>query len=294
MDPISAGILVGGSLLGTGASLWANSINNRNQNRANERNYQAQKEFYQNSVLWRKQDAQRAGINPIYALGAQNANFTPSFESYNSTVGADIGNIANNTAMQFYQARQLKLQEDKQVEEVSYLKALTAKAQAETAKISEKPKVQATPTKADANGTVIGGDYFPYGKATRIKGTGLAFSPITENVGSITFADQQTFQGLGDARAESYLVRTLMEKIHVNFDSYYMNRIIRDLQKTGHAFGKAQNGKIIEIDLDTSAGMPSLWYQIKDAPKQQKTNLSVEKSASDAAQKIFDEYGYTD
>lgn len=41
--------------------------------------YQRQLEAAQNSVLWRIQDAQRAGVHPLYALGAQGVNLAPSF-----------------------------------------------------------------------------------------------------------------------------------------------------------------------------------------------------------------------
>ena len=77
----AAAASLGSGFLQAGATLWANNQNMKMQREMNERNYQAQKEFMQNGILWRKQDAERAGINPIYALGASGANFSPSFNA---------------------------------------------------------------------------------------------------------------------------------------------------------------------------------------------------------------------
>ena len=74
---------LGSGFLQAGATLWTNNQNMKLQREINERNYQAQKEFMQNGILWRKQDAERAGINPIYALGASGAQFSPSFQASN-------------------------------------------------------------------------------------------------------------------------------------------------------------------------------------------------------------------
>ena len=74
---------LGSGFLQAGATLWTNNQNMKLQREINEKNYQAQKEFMQNGILWRKQDAERAGINPIYALGASGAQFSPSFQASN-------------------------------------------------------------------------------------------------------------------------------------------------------------------------------------------------------------------
>lgn len=58
-----------------------NEANRASQEAANAANLTAQKEFAQNSILWRRNDARNAGINPIYALSANGASFTPSFTS---------------------------------------------------------------------------------------------------------------------------------------------------------------------------------------------------------------------
>lgn len=54
--------------------------NDSNRQAANENfilNRDLQKEFAQNSIQWRVDDAKKAGIHPLYALGAQGASYTP-------------------------------------------------------------------------------------------------------------------------------------------------------------------------------------------------------------------------
>lgn len=75
-----AGSFLSGALNFIG-NRYNNSRNIANQWAMNERNYNAQKEFYQNSIQWRKKDALNAGINPIYALGASSASFSPSYQA---------------------------------------------------------------------------------------------------------------------------------------------------------------------------------------------------------------------
>lgn len=45
---------------------------------AEDRSNALQKEFAQNGVSWRVQDAERAGIHPLYALGASGASYSPA------------------------------------------------------------------------------------------------------------------------------------------------------------------------------------------------------------------------
>lgn len=79
MEPISAGIAAAGSIIG---GLF--DANNAAKNRA------LQKEFAQNSIQWKVADAKKAGIHPLYALGAQTHSFTPVHTGLGSSL-ADAG-----------------------------------------------------------------------------------------------------------------------------------------------------------------------------------------------------------
>lgn len=108
--PYVAGAILAGGL----ANIYANQQNNKTnwarQQKMNERNYQAQKEFAQNSIQWRKQDALRAGINPIYALNATGANFSPSFQATGSNPNdySFLGQSAVQAVSAYQQTQQAK------------------------------------------------------------------------------------------------------------------------------------------------------------------------------------------
>jgi len=79
------GALIGGatSLIGgamqSGAQRDANNANIAAQEAANEKNYQAQKEFAQQGLRWKVEDAKASGLHPLYALGAPTTSFQASY-----------------------------------------------------------------------------------------------------------------------------------------------------------------------------------------------------------------------
>lgn len=93
---ISAGAGLLGGMMNNNANQQINAQNNAAQQavneaniaateRANEQNLAAQKEFAQHGLRWKTEDAARAGVHPLYALGAPAQSFSPSF------VGATSG-----------------------------------------------------------------------------------------------------------------------------------------------------------------------------------------------------------
>lgn len=83
-----------------GASLYTDHKNRESIAKANKQNLDYQKEFAQNGITWRVQDAVKAGLHPLAALGAQTTSFSPSFVpgDYSRTgealsrAGQNIGN----------------------------------------------------------------------------------------------------------------------------------------------------------------------------------------------------------
>lgn len=90
---------IAGSLTDAAGSILGGSISDkRNQAYANQmwqKNYNAQKEFAQNSIQWRVQDAKKAGIHPLYAMG-QTPGYTPSDSSFSSAYGEGVSRAMNS------------------------------------------------------------------------------------------------------------------------------------------------------------------------------------------------------
>lgn len=73
-----------GPAIAAGASLLGGWMNSKATERANEQaaahaaqQYANQKEFAQQAIKWKVNDAKRAGIHPLYALGAQTTSYSP-------------------------------------------------------------------------------------------------------------------------------------------------------------------------------------------------------------------------
>lgn len=73
-----------GPLIAAGASLAGGYMAKQSQDDANDiarqnaaNNIQLQKEFAENAIKWKVDDATRAGIHPLYALGASTTSFSP-------------------------------------------------------------------------------------------------------------------------------------------------------------------------------------------------------------------------
>lgn len=74
-----------GPIIGAAAGLIGAGMNSAKQDKINRDNANLQREFAQNSIQWRVEDAKRAGIHPLAALGASGYSASPS------SVGADNG-----------------------------------------------------------------------------------------------------------------------------------------------------------------------------------------------------------
>lgn len=84
-----------GDILGAVGSVAGGLLGNSAAKKAAKQNYQQQKEFAQNSLQWKAQDAEKAGISKVFAMGAPTASFTPSSVGGNfdflGSAGQNIG-----------------------------------------------------------------------------------------------------------------------------------------------------------------------------------------------------------
>lgn len=73
------------AIIGAAASLAGGLLNNKSAEKANKqaeanalRQEALQKEFAQSGIQWKVQDAAKAGIHPLYALGANTVSYSPT------------------------------------------------------------------------------------------------------------------------------------------------------------------------------------------------------------------------
>lgn len=66
-----------GAIIGAIASAAGGYMNAQASQANAQRNIDLQREFAQNAISWKVRDAERAGIHPLYALGASTTSFSP-------------------------------------------------------------------------------------------------------------------------------------------------------------------------------------------------------------------------
>lgn len=91
-----------GNLIAAGSSLLGGLFGNKSAAKQQKQNIAQQKEFAQSGIQWRVEDAKKAGIHPLYALGAQTHSFAPNpvFDSMGpalASAGQDIGRAVSAT-----------------------------------------------------------------------------------------------------------------------------------------------------------------------------------------------------
>lgn len=105
--------LLGATLLGGGMGLLGGGINALFNRKANRQNEQAQRDFAQHGVQWKVEDAKRAGIHPLYALGANTTSFSPSYVG-DSSIGNSLQNMGQDVS------RAMIAQTDQKTRDIAY------------------------------------------------------------------------------------------------------------------------------------------------------------------------------
>lgn len=79
-----------GDLIGAAASMFGGIMGQKSQQKMAQQNIDLQKQFAQQGIQWKVNDAKAAGIHPLYALGAQTHSFAPV--SVGDSIGPAIAN----------------------------------------------------------------------------------------------------------------------------------------------------------------------------------------------------------
>lgn len=104
---LAAAIPAAASLIGGLINKSSADSARRSQEQMAAQNIALQREFAQNGIQWKVEDAKKAGIHPIYALGGSTHSFSPVSSSFTadtsmgaamSAVGQDIGRAVSATS----------------------------------------------------------------------------------------------------------------------------------------------------------------------------------------------------
>lgn len=89
MDPI-----ITGGLISAAASLFGGRKSQKSNEAMAREQVKLQKEFAQHGIRWKVEDAKAAGLHPLYALGAQTAQYSPV--TVQDSVGASIADAGQH------------------------------------------------------------------------------------------------------------------------------------------------------------------------------------------------------
>lgn len=143
-DPIGTVVDVAGNILGNVTSSKNAQTSADAALQAAKINTEYQKEFAQQGIRWRVDDAKEAGLHPLAALGAQTPSYTPSFsmDAFNQPSSDALGSGLRALGQNISRAKQVKMLEQERVldnawksAQIERLKADTALAQAQAAKM---------------------------------------------------------------------------------------------------------------------------------------------------------------
>lgn len=84
--PIPA--MVTAALISGGASIIGGAMANRSNRKQFDQNAALQREFAQQGIRWKVEDAKAAGLHPLYAIGSTGASYSPS--TYSDAMGPAI------------------------------------------------------------------------------------------------------------------------------------------------------------------------------------------------------------
>lgn len=93
-----------GSIIGAASSLLGGWLSGKKAEDAADKQAQLQKQFAQSGIQWKVRDAKKAGIHPLYALGANTTSYQPvsvgggGLGEGIANAGQDIGRAINATS----------------------------------------------------------------------------------------------------------------------------------------------------------------------------------------------------
>lgn len=246
-----------GAGLNTGLQFLQNNLNQKHDLKMQNNNYNFQKEFAQNGIQWRANDARAAGIHPLAAMGA-NVSQGPSMAVGNS-------NPSPSFKPDFLQIQNQKLQNDLLKAQIANLNGQTLRNTTEAAaprmaSLTDMPGQSSSLTQSNRgslqNVTISGYDKDPIN----------LYSFGKDSEGNIF---RSPSRDLPDAYTEGPLSLGLAAEMFRQFSDKELGRIADRLIK---------NGELNPETHDLVTGISPLGRYVKIQPKNEPTYLENFKS----------------
>jgi len=132
-----------GSLIGAGASLLGGLFSSNSAKKAAAANAAMQKQFAQEGIQWKVEDAKKAGIHPLYALGANTTSFSPSYVG-DTSFGTGIANAGQDLSRAINATRSAPARDEAYLKTAQDLQLANAALQNEQLAI-QNAKLRASP-----------------------------------------------------------------------------------------------------------------------------------------------------
>ena len=202
------------------------------------KNYAAQKEFAQNSIQWRVQDAKKAGINPYAVVGGQTVGYTPQDSSYSNSFGSAISQAGNRLADAMGQLNLANVKADVEGKKLdNKIKGVELANKLIESKMGQKPSV-ITPVIKEAGGAQL---------ITTGRGGRLLASPDDASVDDISglrkglnaVFDKEGLQALSDGPEKEHLLlgMTGYETVPKSVPLTYWDRVRLETAKNQEVYG---------------------------------------------------------
>lgn len=112
---------IAGSLISAGSSIAGGMINATTSKKIAREQMRLQKEFAQNGIQWRVEDAKKAGLHPLYAIGASGASYTPVSQD-SSAMGNAVADAGAYLGKAVNQAIDKDTQKQLELENVAWVR----------------------------------------------------------------------------------------------------------------------------------------------------------------------------
>lgn len=126
------------AVIGAAAAIGGGLLSNRANKQIASQNVAMQREFAQQGVRWKVEDAKAAGIHPLYALGASTAQFQPI--AVQDSMGPALANAGQDISRAMYATQ--TAQERRDAEATAFMQAQVAASDARVLRAGQERRAE--------------------------------------------------------------------------------------------------------------------------------------------------------